>query len=207
MKKLYSFFAFLLMISLNSKSFSQINIGLSKTDATCNGYCDGTMTANVTGGTPPYTYIWSNGSNTPNLSQLCAGTYSITVYDVNLDSAVVSETISSPTTLSVTVISTDPSCSGDANGTATATVTGGTPGYTYIWGNAQIGSVISGVGSGTYTVTVTDTKSCTNSGSVTISNPSSLTLSVIGTNPSCNGGANGSATAIACGGVPGYSYA
>ena len=60
-----------------------LSIGLTATDETCAGCMDGTVAANVMGGTPPYTYSWSNGASTDSLSGLAAGDYVITVTDSN----------------------------------------------------------------------------------------------------------------------------
>src|SRR6185295_19278911 len=87
------------------------------------------------------------------------------------------------------------SCNGGNNGSATVTVSGGTPGYTYSWapagGNAATASSLA---AGTYTCTITDANSCTTTQTVSITQPSVLTATSSQVNISCNGGNNGSAT-------------
>ena len=99
--------------------------------------------------------------------------------------------------------STDVSCNGGNDGSATATATGGTGSYTYSWSNGASGATATGLSAGSYTVTVDD-GSNTATANVSISEPSAVSVSITGTN--ANGGNNGSATASASGGTPGYTY-
>jgi uncharacterized repeat protein (TIGR03803 family) len=69
--------------------------GLSA-NTSCNGICDGLISASISGGTPAYTYMWSNGNTTPNLTGLCAGTYTITIVDAFGCLITQSYTISAP---------------------------------------------------------------------------------------------------------------
>ncbi|MTH18312.1 SprB repeat-containing protein, partial [Flavobacterium sp. LC2016-01] len=105
---------------------------------------------------------------------------------------------------------TDVSCKGDATGSATASATGGTAGYTYSWNTVpvQTGATATDLKTGTYTVTVTDSKGCTDDETVTIGEPSNVLTALIDskTDVSCKGDATGSATASATGGTAGYTY-
>ncbi len=179
----------------------------SATQVSCNGGSNGAATVSPAGGTPGYTYLWSQGTTTASVTNLSAGTYSVTVRDVNNCSATSSVTITQPTALSSTVSSTGVSCNSGNNGTATATPSGGTPGYTYLWSNSQTLATATNLVSGTYTVTITDTRGCTNTNSVTVTQPTLLTSSIsVSTNVSCNGGSTGSATVTGSGGTPSYTY-
>ena len=102
----------------------------------------------------------------------------------------------------------DVACFGDATGQATATATGGTGSYTYSWSNGGDTATITGLIAGVYTVTVTDGNLCSNTASVTIGQPLAPLTLTQGTinNTSCYLGANGTATVIASGGTPSYSY-
>ncbi len=106
--------------------------------------------------------------------------------------------------VSVNVTGTNVSCNGGNNGSATATATGGNGSYSYAWSNGGSTATITGLSAGTYTCTVTSGGN-TGTGSVIITQPSALSATVTGTNPS--GGNNGSATAAASGGTSPYSYA
>ena len=103
---------------------------------------------------------------------------------------------------------TDVSCYGGSDGSATATPSGGTSPYTYQWPGGRNSAVVSDFAAGVYEVTVTDSKGCTATASVTITEPSVLTVSIGSvTDVSCNGGSDGSATATPTGGTSPYSYA
>lgn len=182
---------------------------VSSTNITCNGTCDGTATASPTGGTAPYTFIWSNSSTTAGLTGLCAGTYTVTVTDANGCAAVDSAVITQPNAINANIgSSTNVSCFGLCDGSATVNVVGGTPNYTYLWNTvpAQTGQTATGLCSGNYTVTVTDASGCTAATSVTIIQPNLLVASATVTDASCNGVCDGSAVASATGGTPPYTY-
>lgn len=103
--------------------------------------------------------------------------------------------------------STDISCKGGNNGSATVTINGGISPYTYSWSNGATTQTINNLPSGTYTVTVTDSKNCSANADVTITQPAStLSATASGTNVSCNGGNNGTATVNINGGTSPYTY-
>lgn len=180
----------------------------AQTNVACNGGTTGSATVSATGGTGAYTYSWSpSGGTAATASGLAAGTYTVTVTDANLCSATQSFTIIQPTVLSATTASTSVSCFGGSNGTASVTVSGGTPGYTYAW--APLGgstSSINGRPAGNYTCTITDANGCTLVKNITISSPAALSGTISKTDVSCNGGTNGTAIVIPAGGVGGYTY-
>lgn len=179
----------------------------SSTAVSCNAGSNGSATVTPGGGTPTYTYLWSQGTTTATATNLIAGTYTVTVRDVNNCSSTASVTISQPTVLNSTTANTAVSCNGGVNGTATVTVSGGSPVYTYLWSNSQITATATGLSAGTYSVTVTDSHSCTHINSVTVSQPTVLTSSISGsTNVLCNGGSTGTAIVTPSGGTPSYTY-
>ncbi|PSR01499.1 MAG: hypothetical protein BRD50_08695 [Bacteroidetes bacterium SW_11_45_7] len=176
---------------------------------TCNGACDGSAAVAPSGGTPGYSYTWDNGATDSSLTNLCPGTYSVTITDANgcRDSAEV--TIAEPPVLTSQMTdSTNASCNGDCNGSGTVTPTGGTPPYSFTWDNGETDSIADSLCAGLHKVTITDTNSCTTTDSVTITEPPVLTVSVTDTsNLSCYGDSNGTATVTPAGGTPGYDYA
>jgi hypothetical protein len=180
----------------------------SATGETTPGANDGTATANPTGGTPPYTFAWSNGATAQTITGLMPGNYTVTVSDDN--GCTKSETVTVATALctgfSVSISSTNPTCNGAANGTATANPSGGSPPYTFAWSTGASTQTIANLAQGTYTVTVSDDNGCEITGNVTLTEPAALSISIQKTNVDCNGAATGSATATASGGTPAYLY-
>jgi gliding motility-associated-like protein len=181
----------------------------SATQATC-GNPNGSATVTPSGGTPAYTYSWApSGGTGATATGLVAGSYTCTITDAN--GCAITRTVSvinagSPTaTITATVNVT---CFGGNNGSATVSASGGTSPYTYAWTpSGGTGTIASGLTATAYTVTVTDANGCTTIATVTITAPPALTATQSQVNVTCNGTCNGSATVVASGGTPGYTYA
>lgn len=139
---------------INGPVISFINQGPS-----CYLSTDGKVTANISGGTSPYTYAWSIGNSVnDSLTGIGAGTYNLTVTDHNGCINIGFDTLSQPNIMT-DQISTIPSTG--SNGVAWANPSGGTPPYTYRWSNNATIDTISGLAPGIYTITVTDAHGCT----------------------------------------------
>ncbi len=175
---------------------------------TCNGQSTGSATAAGAGGTGPYTFNWSNGRTTASNTGLAAGTYTVTVRDLNSCSATATVTITQPTAVTATIpTSTSVTCNGTSTGSATAAGAGGTGTYTFNWSNGRTTALNTGLAAGTFTVTVSDANLCTATASVTITQPTAVTASIpTSVSVSCNGAANGSATAAGAGGTGTYTF-
>ena len=186
------------------------------TDETCNEFDDGTVTTTVSGGTMPYTYSWvasmggdlgANAATDANLTGLTAGTYDLTVTDANGCTATTQVVITQPDVLAAAITGpADVPCFGDMTASLTVNVTGGTVmmDYTYLWSTTATTATISGLGVGTYGVTVTDDNGCVTTASHTISEPTLLTATIAGsTNVSCNGFSDGAIDLSVSGGTPG----
>ncbi|HXH18808.1 MAG TPA: gliding motility-associated C-terminal domain-containing protein [Chitinophagales bacterium] len=179
----------------------EINIA-SITNVSCYGGNDGSATVSPSGGVPPYGYAWSGGGgNNATTTNRTAGTYTVTVSDSRGCSVTKLVTIPQPAQLNVVVSSFSSGC----GTSATASPAGGTPPYSYLWSNGATVASISNMPTGTYTVTVTDSKGCTKTGSVNITQTSGFTVNTSVTNPSC-GACDGMATATPSGGNPPFSY-
>jgi gliding motility-associated-like protein len=186
-------------------------ITINTTNLVCNGSCNGATNAVVSGGTGALTYSWSPiGGNTPGLSNLCAGTYSVQVSDANGCSSTASATITQPAALTISMASTNVPCFGSCNGSATATLSGGTPGYTETWspGNptGQGSNKITNLCQGTYTLLIHDTKGCIGQQTVNITQSTQLVVNASAKNQSCAATCNGSATANPSGGATPYTF-
>ncbi|MEO8150644.1 MAG: T9SS type A sorting domain-containing protein [Bacteroidia bacterium] len=197
-----------------SKSVTLINAaGLTVTGVVTNAKCNGTATGSIditpAGGTAPYTYLWSTGHTTQDrLNVLAAGTYTVTVTDSKGCTGQFSATITQPAVITATSTSTNVSCFGGNNGTASVTPSGGTPGYTYSWNTVptKTTAAVTGLKKGTYTCLITDSKGCVKSVTIVITEPSALSIAISKTNVTVFGGNNGTATANVVGGTPPYSY-
>jgi len=187
---------------------SSPTVTISSVNVLCNGNSTGSATASVTGGSPVFTYSWSNAATTANIAGLSAGGYTVTVTDENGCTGTTSVTITQPPPLNVSVSGSYSGCGGEHNGSATATATGGTPVYTYSWSSPGGSNAnISGLSAGTYTITVTDANNCLTSASVVITQPNPLIVAAsVTATIACNGGNNGSVTASVTGGQSPYTY-
>ncbi len=179
---------------------------LSKDDAYCFGG-NGIATVSASGGTPTYSYLWSSGKTTVSDSALALGAFTVTVNDANSCSVVLSDTIETvaTSTLVVSTVATDVTCNGATTGSVEATVSGGTPGYTYTWSNnSSTTNSISGVGGAEYSVTVTDANLCSVVAKDTVNQPSAIVASSVSAPQ--NGSTNGSITVTVSGGTPNYDF-
>ncbi|MCW3103477.1 MAG: hypothetical protein JWO09_1917 [Bacteroidetes bacterium] len=204
--------------SISNSGGATTNITAS-VNVSCFGGSNGSATANTTGGTAPYDYVWTGSAGTlqttndivvPNtLSGLAAGTYTVTVTDNSGCVSNASITITQPASALtlVTASSANTSC-GLNNGSASVSASGGTSGYTYSWAPTGGSSTSAGsLAGGTYTVTVTDANSCTATTTATVGASTGVTVAVASqTNVSCNGGTNGTATVTPSGGTGTYAY-
>ncbi len=171
--------------------------------------CNGSATLTASGAIGPYTYTWlPSGGNSNTATGLCSGIYTVSSTSSNGCTQTKTVNIASVGSLSLTINSTSIACNGSSNGSATVTANGGSPAYSYTWspagGNA---STASGLAPGTYTVFVKDAGSCTGVATVNIAQPATaLSATLSSTNILCFNTATGSASVIASGGTPGYSY-
>jgi gliding motility-associated-like protein len=190
-------------------SSPSVSVTSTQVDPTCYGYANGSATANPSGGTAPYTYLWTPGNQTNQTAiNLGAGTYVVTVTDSAGCTGTQNITLTQPPGMTFTLASSAPSCSG-CNGTATVNASGGSPSYTYNWNSApvQTTSTATSLCAGTYIVTVTDSTGCFQDTSLTLvaNNPVTLTASADSA-LLCFGDCDGSITAVAGNGTAPYSY-
>ncbi len=136
-------------------------------DGTC-GLSNGSASANPSGGVEPYTYDWSNGATTQTISDLQAGSYTVTVTDASGATASGVVNILNVDPVVANAGATDETASNANDGTANAAPFGGTPSYSFDWSNGSTTQMISGLAPGVYTVTVTDSEGCTDVQSVTV---------------------------------------
>lgn len=175
----------------------------------CANSNDGQAIASViSGGTPPYVFNWSGGQpNDPVASGLAPGSISVTVTDLFGCSATGSTTISGVPSLSSSVNTVIDSCYRSGKGSATVSVSGGTPPYDYEWDDASTNPTNYNLYAGTYTVTITDNNGCDIIETAIINGPSTALSSTYNrTDVLCNGDNTGSFDVTGNGGTPGYTY-
>jgi len=193
---------------------NQLSITNTFTNVSCFGGNDGsiniTPSTSTAGSTPatPYTYTWTNGATSQDLTGLTAGPYEVSVIDANNCQLFTGATITEPQQpISISYSSSNKNCNGGLNdGAIDITVIGGTAPYTYAWSNASTSEDLTGIAAGTYTVTVTDSMLCTEVLSVTITEPNVLGQVGAITSVNCNGDADGAIAIDVFGGTLPYSY-
>lgn len=182
----------------------------AQTNVSCNGGNNGSVTITAGNSTPPYTFSLNGGAfgGSGTFGGLIQGSYTVTVKDGNGCVLIVPVTITQPDALTATITSqTNVSCFGGGNGTVSITATGGIPGYTYSLdgGIFVSSSSFSELIAGPHVIIVKDTNGCTVNVVVSITQPTVLLLLTSSTNATCTA-ADGSATVVASGATPVYSY-
>jgi hypothetical protein len=184
-----------------------LNANATATGETASGANDGTATANPSGGTPAYTYLWSTGETTATIINLAPGNYTVTATDANGCTAVQVITVNSfNCTISASATTTNVTCNGAGDGTATVTLIGAALPATFLWSNGDTTATATNLAPGTYTVEIADANNCPAELSVQISGPAVLLANVTATNESGVGLNNGTATAQPTGGTAPFSY-
>lgn len=186
-----------------------LSANITTVSPTCNGVCDGSITATPSGGSAPYTFTLQSSSSTlvtsPPYTNLCAGSYTLLIGDSK--GCVTTRTINlvQPNPIILTLNSTPINCFNQCNASISTVVNGGTPVYTFTWSSGGTGSSISNQCVGVHSATVTDANGCKASSTVTITSAPDLTVSIVPTNPNCNSQCTGIATTSVSGGTPNYT--
>ena len=193
---------------------------VTATDETCATNDDGTATVSVTGGVPPYSYMWSAGATANDATGQGAiytatdltstnSPYSVTITDINgcMDT-IMNIVIGEKPMLIVSATSVNPTCFGGSDGTADATVSGGTIPYIFTWSNGSASEDPTGLSAGMYTLLVTDANGCTAMTSVTLNEPAEIIpLAPVVTDANCDSQEDGSVVlGISVGGATPFIY-
>ncbi len=159
----------------------------------CAGLADGQIAVMASGGTSPYYYYWTNNLFGETITGLASGVYSLTIVDDNnCEFGPVAVTVGgAPDPLGVSVVGMDPTCFGEADGSAVATPSGGTPSYQYEWNNGATTQTAYNLAIGTHTVTITDVNGCQTLESVVLDQPDLINAAFTITNNICFGDENG----------------
>ncbi|HIO73655.1 MAG TPA: PKD domain-containing protein, partial [Flavobacteriales bacterium] len=183
-----------------------VNISaVTVTNTSCNGGSDGAIDITSTGGTAPYSYLWSNGDTIEDISGIMAGTYTVTVTDASGCKTIQSGPVGEPDAIAISSAIVDANC-GVADGSIVITVSGGTPAYSYNWSTGNTTSANLSLVAGAYTVTVTDDNGCTGNFTITVSNANAPVITAVVTDISCNGAGDGMIDLTVTGGTTPYNY-
>ena len=177
----------------------------------CFGDSSGSAVVTVFGGTAPFTYSWSTGSTTSNISNLGSGKIIITVTDVNGCSIEKDTMLTEPPPFVHVSDIFDPLCYGDTSGYIIINLAGSTPPYTYNWNTGATTDSIGNLSSGTFYCLVQDVNNCPDSIGFVMANPDSIMVPAIvsdyqGYNVSCAGGNNGAIQVFPFGGDNSFTY-
>ncbi|HLP18667.1 MAG TPA: T9SS type A sorting domain-containing protein [Chitinophagales bacterium] len=181
-----------------------LTLATSSTETACSANTGSATVDNVTNGTSPYEYDWSNSETTASVTGLAAGSYQVTVTDDNGCSATADFTIGTVAGPTGTATATNAACNGGTDGDVDLTVSGGTSPFTYSWDNSATSQNLTDVAVGTYNVTITDDNGCTATATATVTEPTALALSAVTTDPTS--GSNGSINLTVAGGTSPYTF-
>ena len=197
-------------LSITINPGTPLNATVVKTDITCNGGTNGTITVNISNGAPPYQYSLDNiaWQTSNSFFGLAWGTYTVYYRDNNACSNSQSITIFQPPILDVTATSLFPRCFGNNDGSITANGLGGTSPYQYSLDNVNWQSIntFNNIAPGLYNVYCRDINGCDTSMLLLVPQPPQIIATASTVNASCNGGADGQIIVTASGGIGALQY-
>ncbi|MFH2140991.1 MAG: FG-GAP-like repeat-containing protein, partial [Bacteroidota bacterium] len=190
---------------INSSGGPSVSLN-GQTNNLCFGGNNGTIDINVTGGTAPYTYTWSNSATTQNISNLSAGNYQVMISDYNGCMASFSTTVTQPAQIQINFSVTNPACLAN-DGEILANVSGGSPGYSFLWSNSSSLNPITSLNAGMYSVTVTDLVGCTRTSGINLTSNGGPVINLDSIyNEGCGGTGGAIYVTVSGGSTPYASY-
>ncbi len=199
--------------TFNITEAEELNLNLVSTNETSLGANDGSADATISGGTAPYTFLWSNASSQEDLTGLSAGEYCLTVTDANncqIETCLTIEGGDDPClgiSFDLSFTQSNNLCFGNNDGSAMVITNSGSGPFTYEWNTGAASQMLGNLAQGLYTVTVTDNNNCSDVGTVEISEPTALAYTLTDQiNESADGAMDGSISVEVNGGTPPYFY-
>jgi hypothetical protein len=152
-------------------------VATSTTPSSCFSNADGSATVTASGGTPPYTYEWSNGVRSQTATQLVGGNYLVYVKDTMGCETIFPASVTSPVSLLVSKTITPVVCNSQCNAAIQLNTTGGTGPYTYLWNNGSTSPSLTALCSGQYSVRISDNQNCVLRDTIDIQSPPAFSVS------------------------------
>lgn len=152
-------------------------VDFEKTDIKCKNGNDGSIKLTVEGGTPGYSFLWSNKQTIDDIKGLKAGKYEVLVTDKNqcqLKKEI--EIIEPESAIEIEIEKIDVNCLGEKSGSVYLNVKGGKPGYDFKWSNGETAPSLIGLGAGKYSVSISDNNQCVQTKIIEITEPEKLTV-------------------------------
>jgi gliding motility-associated-like protein len=199
-----------LSVQVNINSANNVTATAGTTQAaTCNVAANGAVDVNIAKGTAPYTYSWSNGAATQDLDHVKPGTYTLVVTDAagckdTLGANIIVDTARTVRAVLDSIVSVK--CSDLGSGAVFAHADRGTAPYAYSWSNGATTQNLTGVTTGSYTLTVTDADGCSNQLNAVVDKVSNMVVVATAVPVACYGGTNGAASVQVNGGSGNYGY-
>ncbi len=185
-----------------------LSVNISANDAKCFGSPTGSATANPTGGSGNFTYLWTNGQTSQIAIGLSANNYTVTATDANGCTTTATTTVGQPTQLLAAVSAQPAKCFGESNGSATANPSGGTSNYSFKWSDplGQTAATATNLKAGNYLVTVTDAQNCSVISQIAVAQPTEIETQTNLSNALCFGEKSGAILISATGGNGGFTF-
>lgn len=178
--------------TIGPDDLESIDLSLDFTNPLCIGEESGSINSTNNSPNAPYTYLWSDGSQTANINNLAAGPYTLTVTDNKGCFGIQTVTLENPELLTIDIIDTPPICPGENSGSLEVIPNNSGGNFIYLWNNGSVSSNNSNIGAGDYSVTVTDENGCENVFDTSLADSDNLITDLINTSVSCYNEANGS---------------
>jgi len=195
------------VINFEVKAPPAVALQLTETEVTCFGFSDGSVrVSSAQNAVGAVTYLWSNGETTALNDSLSIGNYQVTATDSKGCTAIAFTAIQQPEPLKLSLQSQPLICANDSNAVLNTTVTGGTPAYSFLWGNGSTSSEIRDLGPGFYVLQVTDQNACILVDTIEVAQPSGIAVVVETIDPECFGGQDGRIRLNVSGGATPYRY-
>ena len=188
-----------------NEPIAPILINDSIIEINCSNASNGSILLDVTGGTSPYSYVWSSGQNTAYINQLSPGQYSVLVLDDKGCSENYSTILGSVNPITKSEVVIDESCLGANNGSIALQIDGGFPPYAIQWQTGDTGLSLQGLGSGSYFVSITDSVNCLTSDEINILAGSSFLIDAVINDVKCFSDSSGSISLNIINGTPPYT--